>query len=117
MPKTKHSNATIEVLGVDSIGACWAKGNTLACNGSLSAAEASPCKSRQDGLRECRIDRRDAGGFKVAGKPDGVLVSIPDRLELLQQAYAYGPYLNFSSSNVANRAFLLKKTACQESFR
>ena len=101
----------------DSIGACWAMGNNLACNGSLSAAETSTCKSRQDGLRDCRIDPGDAGGFKIEGKPDGVLVSIPDRLELLQRPYDGGPYLNFSSSNVENRAFLLRKTACQDSFR
>jgi hypothetical protein len=98
----------------DSTGACSAKGNSLACAGSLSAAEEPTCKSKRDGLRECRIDGSDAGGFKVEGKPEGVLVSIPSRLELVQDPYDVGPYLNFSSSNAENHAFLLKKTACQE---
>src|SRR5437763_9633784 len=101
----------------DSIGACWAEGKNLACNGSVSATEATICKSKQDGLRDCRIDLGESGGFKVEGKPDGVLVSIPDRLELLQRPYNGGPYLNFSSSNVENRAFLLTKTACQDALR
>jgi hypothetical protein len=101
----------------DSTGVCSAKGNSLTCAGSLSAAEESTCKSKADGLRQCRIDGGDAGGFKVEGKPEGVLVSIPKRLELLQDPYDVGPYLNFSSSNVENRAFLLKKTACPETGR
>jgi hypothetical protein len=96
----------------DSVGACSAKGNTLTCAGSLSAAEESTCKSKRDGLRQCRIEPGDAGGFKVEGKPEGVLVSIPKRLELLQEPYDVGPYLNFSSGNTENRAFLLKKTDC-----
>jgi hypothetical protein len=96
----------------DSIGACSADGNTLLCKGSLSAAEAATCRSKQDGLRQCRIDGGDAGSFKVEAKPDGALVSIPNRLELLQDPYDVGPYLNFSSSNSENRSFLLKKTAC-----
>jgi hypothetical protein len=96
----------------DSVGACWAESYGLLCNASLSAAEASTCRTKQDGLRQCRIDPGDAGSFKVEGKPDGVLISIPKRVELLQQPYDGGPYLNFSASNFENRAFLLMKTAC-----
>jgi hypothetical protein len=96
----------------DSIGACTAEGGNLDCGGSISAAEAPTCRSKQDGPRQCRIDGGDAGGFKVEGKPDGVLVSIPKRLELVQEPYDGGPFLTLSSSNVENRAFLLKKTAC-----
>ena len=96
----------------DSTGVCTAKGDTLNCVGSLSAAEDTTCKSKRDGLRQCRISSADAGGFKVEGKPEGVLMSIPARLELLQDPYDIGPYLNVSASNVENRAFLLKKTAC-----
>jgi len=51
--------------------ACSAKGNSLACAGSLSAAEEPTCKSKRDGLRECRIDGSDAGGFKVDNLPAG----------------------------------------------
>ena len=101
----------------DSTGACTAKGDTLNCVGSLSAAEDTTCKSKRDGLRECRIDGSDAGGFKVEGKPEGVLMSIPSRLELLQNPYDVGPYLNFSASNAENRAFLLKKTDCPQPAR
>ena len=101
----------------ESHGACQAEGNNLVCNGSLSAAEDTTCKSKRDGLRDCRIDSSDPGGFKVEGKPEGVLVSIPKRLELLQAPHDGGPYLNFSSSNAENRAFLLKKTACPEAAR
>lgn len=97
----------------DSFGACSAEGGNLLCGGSLSAAEADTCKSKRDGVRECRIDSADAGGFKVEGKPDGVLVSIPERLELVPAPYDGGPYLNFSSANVENRAFLLKRTICK----
>lgn len=96
----------------DSFGACQAEGNNLSCGGSLSAAEDTTCKSKRDGLRDCRIDSSDPGGFKVESKPEGVLVSIPRRLELLQEPHDGGPYLNFSSSNAENRTFLLKKTAC-----
>ncbi len=96
----------------DSTGACSAKGNALTCAGSLSAAEESTCRSKADGLRQCRIDGSDAGGFKVEGKPEGVLVSIPKRLELVQEPYDVGPYLNFSAGNAENHAFLLKKVAC-----
>lgn len=98
----------------DSTGVCTAKGDALTCVGSLSAAEDTTCKSKRDGLRDCRISGADAGGFKIEGKPEGVLMSIPSRLELLQDPYDNRPYLNFSASNVENRAFLLKKTACPQ---
>jgi hypothetical protein len=101
----------------DSTGACTAKGNTLTCAGSLSAAEDTTCKSKADGLRQCRVDGGDAGGFKVEGKPEGVLVSIPKRLELLQDPYDVGPYLNLSAGNAENRAFLLTKADCPASPR
>lgn len=94
------------------MGVCSAKGNVLTCAGSLSAAEELTCKSKKDGLRDCRIEPGDAGGFKVEGKPDGVLVSIPKRLELVQPPYDVGPYLNFSAGNAENHAFLLTKTDC-----
>jgi hypothetical protein len=97
----------------DSLGACRAEGNNLNCGGSLSAAEADTCKSKRDGVRQCRIDSTDAGSFTVEGKPQGVLVSIRERLELVQAPYDGGPYLYFSSTNVENRAFLLNRTICK----
>ncbi len=97
----------------DSHGVCRAEGNNLHCNGSLSAAEADTCKSKRDGVRQCRIDSADAGTFSVEGKPDGVLVSIRERLELVPAPYDGGPFLNLSRTNAENHAFLLKKTACK----
>jgi hypothetical protein len=44
-------------------------------------------------------------------------VSIPNRLELLQRPYDGGPYLNLSSGNAENRAFLLNKAACRDAMR
>jgi len=96
----------------DSIGACRVAGNGLACIGSVSAAEAPTCGSQPDGLLSCRIDPDHPGGFSVEGRPDGVVVLIPDRLELLRPPYDAGPYLNLSSSNVEHRAFQLKKARC-----
>ncbi len=93
----------------DSIGACWAEGNGLMCNGSLSAAETPTCKSRRDGVHECRIDPGFAGSFKVEGKPEGVLLSIHERLELVPAPYDGGPFLYFSPTNAENHSFLLTK--------
>ncbi len=97
----------------DSFGACRSAGAALLCGGSLSAAEADDCKSKKDGVRDCRIDATDAGLFKIEGRPEGVLVSIAPRLELVQAPYDAGPFLHLSARNVENRAFLLKKTTCQ----
>jgi hypothetical protein len=92
----------------DSSGACHAEGSGLLCRGSLSAAEADTCKSKQDGVRPCRIDPADSGSFKVEGQPDGVLVSIRERLELVPAPYDVGPFLSLGPTNTENRAFLLK---------
>jgi hypothetical protein len=93
----------------DSTGACWADGAGLLCNGSSSAAEAATCKSAQDGVRQCRINGSDSGSFKIESTPDGVLVSVRDRLELVPAPYDAGPYLYFSPANPENHAFLLTR--------
>lgn len=95
----------------DFIGACRRDGEGLACGGSLSAAEADTCKSKRDGVRDCRVDPTDAGAFKVDDKPDGVLVTIPARLELVPAPYDGGPFLTLSRDNAENHAFLLKLVA------
>jgi hypothetical protein len=98
----------------DSDGACWAEGDGLLCNGSLSAAEAETCKSKRDGVHECRMGGDDAGSFHLAGKPRGVLLTIRERLELVPAPYDDGPFLYLSPSNAENHAFLLNKTeACK----
>jgi len=83
------------------------------CLGSLSAAEADTCKSKRDGVRDCRVDPTDAGSFTVEGRPDGLLISIQTRLELVPAPYDVGPYLSLSAGNAENRAFLLKTIACK----
>ncbi len=93
----------------DSLGVCRAEDDGLHCNGSLSAAEADTCKSKRDGIRQCRIE--GAGSFQVVGKPEGVLVTVQERLELVPAPYDSGPFLYFSPTNAENHAFLLKKTS------
>lgn len=93
----------------NSLGACWAEGRGLVCNGSSSAAEAESCKSAQDGVRQCRIDGGDSGTFQIEGKPDGVMVAIRDRLELVPPPYDGGPFLYLSPTNPENHAFLLAR--------
>jgi hypothetical protein len=92
----------------DSLGACRAQGDGLRCGGSLSAAEADTCRSRRDGVRSCRVDPTDAGAFEIQPRPDGVLVTVRERLELVPSPYDVGPYLSISASNAENRAFLLR---------
>lgn len=97
----------------DSHGACRADAHGLLCGGSLSAAEADTCKSQRDGIRECRIDPTDSGSFRIDEKPEGVLVTITERLELVPAPYDAGPFLSLSPTNAENHAFLLKKTSCK----
>jgi len=92
----------------DSLGTCRAEGDGLLCNGSSSAAEADECKSKRDGIRQCRI--MSAGSvFEVVGKPEGVLVTVREQLELVPYPGDSGPFLYFSPTNTENHAFLLKR--------
>ena len=99
----------------DSHGACNTKSgsHSLFCAGSLSAAESDACKTKQDGVRQCRIDQGSPGSFKIEARTDGILVSLRERLELVQAPYDGGPYLYLSPSNAENHGFLLKKSACK----
>ncbi|MGA3304279.1 MAG: hypothetical protein ABSC72_13495 [Methylovirgula sp.] len=96
----------------DSVGACLKKDSALSCEGSLSAAEADSCKSKEDGVRECRIDFNDSGSFKLEGKPGGMLVTVIKQLELVHAPYDGGPFLYLSPTNAENHAFLLKAAKC-----
>lgn len=91
-----------------SHGSCWTAKGGLSCNGSLSAADADICKVKGTGVRDCRVNPADAGGFDIANRSDGVLVSISDRLELVQKPYDGGPFLNLSGKDPQNGRFLLK---------
>jgi hypothetical protein len=95
-----------------SFGACWAEGDGLMCNGSLSAAETDVCKTKADGVHDCRIYWPDAAGsFRIAPRPGAVVVSIPGRLELPVPDSDDGPYLYLSHGNKENNAFKLNKVA------
>lgn len=95
----------------DSIGACWKDGEALLCNGSLSAAESDRCRSKEDGIHDCRIGGNNAGAFRIESKPEGLLVSIVKQLELVNAPYDGGPFLYLSPKNAENHAFLLESAA------
>jgi hypothetical protein len=92
----------------DSLGVCWAEDDGLICNGSDSAAETSVCKTKKDGVRDCRRDDARNGRFRIAAKGEGVLLSVVERLELPQTGSDVGPYLYLSPDNAENHDFLLK---------
>ena len=93
----------------DSLGACRTGDRGLSCEGSLSAAEADPCKTGNDGIhRNCRISAANAGAFGVASQSDGLMVKVLRRLELLNEPYDGGPFLYLSPGNPENHAFALK---------
>ena len=101
----------------NSLGACMAEGDGLICNGSLSAAEVDLCKTKADGVRQCRIDYSDAGSFHIARKDDAVMIVVRKRLELGQAGSDSGPYLYLSPENSQNHAFLLERinfSACKQ---
>lgn len=87
-----------------TFGACKADGGGLLCNASLSAEEKDLCKRQGDGVRNCRIDYEHSGSFRIAATPDGVLVTLAERLEMPGR----DNYLYLSPSNVENHAFALK---------
>lgn len=97
-------------LSFDSFGACWAKGDGLVCNASLSAAETDACETTADGVRDCRINWPEAAGsFRLAPRPGGILLTIPERIEIPETGGDSGPpFLYLSPSNKENRAFALK---------
>jgi hypothetical protein len=115
-PVVANGTLKIWIRGVDqsfdSIGACLKSESALSCDGSLSAAEADPCKSKEDGVRDCRIDFNDSGSFKLEGKPQGMLVTLIKQLELVHAPYDGGPFLYLSPTNAENHAFLLKAKKC-----
>jgi hypothetical protein len=93
----------------DSFGACRPASNGMSCEGSLSAAEADACKTSNDGVhRDCRIGAATTGAFGVAARPDGVMVTILRRLELVPEPYDGGPFLYLSPGNAENHAFALQ---------
>lgn len=97
--------------GFDTLGACEMKGDVLDCGGSISAAETEVCAGKRAGVHDCRIDMGDAGGFEIEKKPGGVLVTVPDRLDLAQPPYDGGPFLNLIATDSENRSFLLNPSA------
>jgi hypothetical protein len=92
------------------MGVCSTTKGELSCGSAVAATEADTCKAKSTGVRDCRVNLGDTGGFDVARRPEGVLVKIKDRLELLpavSDADA-GPWLNLSGNDAENRSFLLR---------
>jgi hypothetical protein len=120
-PMIAAANLTMWVRGAKqsfySSGACWAEGRGLLCNGSLSAAEMDECKTKADGVHDCRIYWPEAAGrFRISPRPSGVVVNIPGRLELPESSDDPESYLYLSHSNTENHDFLLKSapaSACK----
>jgi hypothetical protein len=94
----------------DSHGSCQSANGGLACEGSVSAAEAAECKTDRDGVRnDCRIiSAVNDGAFGVTAQSDGLMVKILKRLELVTAPYDGGPFLYLSPGNTENHAFELK---------
>lgn len=94
-------------MAFSTIGACYWDKLGLTCNASLSAAETRLCKTKDDGVRNCRLSTDDPGAFDLAQKGAGLLLTIRERLELSLPMDA-GAFLYLSPQNTENRAFLLK---------
>lgn len=97
-------------LRFESYGACTAHAGALACGGSVSAAEDDFCGHNKPGVHDCRVDDSDAGNFKIEVRPEGILLTIVKRLELLYEGSDSGPYLNLVEGDAENHAFLLTRT-------
>lgn len=111
------SNATLRVwvkghkAPFESFGACSARGGILECGGSVSAAEEDACKANTPGVHDCRVDSGDAGNFRIETRPQGIVVAVVGRLELVFAGSDTGPYLNLVASDAQNRDFLLHPAA------
>ena len=81
--KNKHS--------FGSVGVCKAEDEGLICNGAVSAAETDVCKTKMDGVRHCRIDFANAGSFYIAKRPDGVLLTVGERLRARRSTLGLRP--------------------------
>ncbi|MBG0798910.1 hypothetical protein IYX23_14675 [Methylocystis sp. L43] len=92
-----------------TFGACKADRGALLCNASLSAEETDRCKSKNDGVHHCRIGYSESGSFRIAAQPEGVLVTVVERLEMPgPDAGGRASYLYLSPDNAENHAFLLQ---------
>jgi hypothetical protein len=97
-----------------TFGACKEDRGGLLCNASLSAEETDRCKAKNDGVHRCRIGYSESGAFRIAAQPEGVLVSVVERLEMPgPDAGGRSSYLYLSPDNAENHAFLLQPAAAQ----
>lgn len=92
-----------------TFGACKDDRGALLCNASVSAEETDRCKTKSDGVHRCRIGYSESGSFRIAAQPEGVLVSVVERLEMPgPDAGGRSSYLYLSPDNAENHAFLLQ---------
>lgn len=110
-----NADLTLRVRGqnvaFETYGSCSRRNGALECGGSVSAAEEDQCRSSKSGVHNCRVDLGDAGDFRIETRPEGVVVSIPKRLELVALGSDTGPYLNLVSNDGENSDFLLRPSA------
>ena len=60
-------------------------------------------------MRHCRIGYDKSGAFRIAAQPEGVLVTVVERLEMPgPDAGGRSSYLYLSPDNAENHAFLLQ---------
>lgn len=90
-------------------GGCEWKSGSLVCHAATNATESDDiCKTGGDGVRNCRLQTGDAGSYSVSKRADGILVTVRERLEMLEPQSDSAPYLYLSPGNAENRAFLLQ---------
>jgi len=92
-----------------TFGACKEDRGALLCNASVSAEETDLCKTKKDGVHHCRIGYSESGAFRIAAQPEGVLVTVVERLEMPgPDVGGRASYLYLSPDNAENHVFLLQ---------
>jgi hypothetical protein len=96
-----------------TLGICRKSGTGILCNGADAATETDGCPNLADGVRDCRVGWQNAPGkYFIEPRPDGVLVTIPERLEVPGPNETDGvPFLYLSHGNKENHEFRLKAIA------
>lgn len=97
-----------------TIGACYWEREGLVCTAAFPAEEAPLCKTPEEGVRDCRLSKTDSGSFELAQKPQGLMVTVRERLELTRPQG--GAYLYLGPGDPQNHNFLLQplpEAACK----
>ncbi len=108
-PILADATLAFQVAGTSfsTLGACYWDKIGLVCNAAFSAEETRLCKTKQSGVRDCRISTANSGSFTLAQKPEGLMLTVRERLELpgpLDQS----TFLYLGPDTAEDRAFLLQ---------